>query len=227
MKKETNVYRYELHCHSSEISPCGRLKAEKLAELYIRAGYSGIVLTDHFRKDLIESLPGKDWKEKRISMLEPYRRLKKRYENTDFWIGRGLELRFGTNENDFLLYGFAEELFLEEGERWPFMTLGEFYKAYKNQMLIIQAHPNRDEICFPESLEYLHGIEVKNTCPRHENHNDRSRKMADEYPRLIATGGSDCHRPEDAAGSGIGTVDLIRTDQELIQRLRAREYRIL
>ena len=62
-------------------------------------------------------------------MLEPYRRLKKRYENTDFWIGRGLELRFGTNENDFLLYGFAEELFLEEGERWLFMTLGEFYKA--------------------------------------------------------------------------------------------------
>ena len=224
---EMREYRYELHCHCSEISPCGQLPAEDLARLYEAAGYDGIVLTDHFRQDILEALPGSSWREKREAFLEPYRRLEEKYRDSGFWIARGAELRFGTNENDFLLFGFADELFLEEGETWPFMELPEFYETYKKEMLIIQAHPNRADSCFPEPIRYLHGIEVKNTCPRHENGNELSRKTAEENPWLIATGGSDCHRPEDVAGSGIACLKPLAGNADLVTILKNRAYRIL
>ncbi|MGN1203625.1 MAG: PHP domain-containing protein, partial [Lachnospiraceae bacterium] len=196
-------YKYELHCHCSEISPCGQLSATETAALYKQAGYDGIVLTDHFRRDIIELLDGNTWEEKVNSLWKPYRELKKRHESSDFFIGRGLEIRFDNNDNDILVYGFTDELFLREGERWTSMGLPAFYEKYKNRMLLIQAHPNRKATTYPEPLDYLHGIEVKNTSPRNDNYNEITEQTVKENPWLIATGGSDCHRVEDVAGSGI------------------------
>ena len=64
-------YKYELHCHCKEISPCGWLSAEETARLYRQAGYDGLVMTDHFRTDIIETLPGKNWEEKMASYWKP------------------------------------------------------------------------------------------------------------------------------------------------------------
>ncbi len=37
--------------HTKEISPCGRVGAKDLVRLYKQKGFSGIVITDHYRKD--------------------------------------------------------------------------------------------------------------------------------------------------------------------------------
>lgn len=220
-------YKYEIHCHCKEISPCGHLSAHELAKLYEEAGYAGIVLTDHFRGDILEMLPGNRWEDKVEALWTPYSRLKREYEKTDFFIGRGMEIRFNTNGNDILLYGFSEELFLEEGESWLDMGLPYFWEKYHNKMLIIQAHPNRRDTTFPEALNYLHGIEVKNTSPRNENHNELSEQTVKENPWLIATGGSDCHRVEDVARSGICSNKRIRTEQDLISILKNKEFSVI
>lgn len=41
-------YKYELHCHTDEVSLCGKVPAGEIAEMYRQAGYSGIVITDHY-----------------------------------------------------------------------------------------------------------------------------------------------------------------------------------
>ena len=41
-------YRYEIHCHTSEASKCGRLAAADLVRLYKKIGYTGVIITDHF-----------------------------------------------------------------------------------------------------------------------------------------------------------------------------------
>lgn len=220
-------YRYEIHCHCKEISPCGYLSAHETAELYEAAGYAGIVLTDHFRADIVEMLSGDSWEDKVKALWTPYSELKKEYEGSDFFIGRGMEIRFNTNGNDLLLYGFSEKLFLEEGESWLDMGLPLFWERYHDEMLIIQAHPNRWSSTFPEPLEYLHGIEVKNTSPRNENHNEVSEQMVRENPGLIATGGSDCHRAEDVAESGICCSRRIRTEQDLVAILKSKEFTVI
>ena len=64
------------------------------------------------------------------SFLKPYRELKAVYEETDFFIGLGMEIRFDHNDNDILLYGFSEKLLLEEGEDWVKFGLPFFYEKY-------------------------------------------------------------------------------------------------
>ena len=41
-------YKYEIHCHTKNVSRCGNLDVEELIQKYKDAGYSGIVLTDHY-----------------------------------------------------------------------------------------------------------------------------------------------------------------------------------
>lgn len=41
-------YKYEMHCHTGPVSQCGRVKPKEIMRLYSEAGYSGIVLTDHY-----------------------------------------------------------------------------------------------------------------------------------------------------------------------------------
>lgn len=220
-------YKYELHCHCREISPCGWLSAAETARLYRQAGYDGLVLTDHFRTDIIEALPGKNWKEKMDSFWKPYRELNMRYKGMDFFIGRGMEIRFDNNGNDILLYGFSEELLLEEGQNWVKLGLPAFFEKYHDKILMIQAHPNRCATTYPEPLAFLHGIEVKNSSPRNENHNEISEQTVRENLWLIATGGSDCHRTEDVAGSGIRCEERIQTDKDLIKILKSKAFEIL
>ena len=42
----------ELHLHTSESSPCGRVPAKKGMTMYREAGYDGVVVTDHFSRDV-------------------------------------------------------------------------------------------------------------------------------------------------------------------------------
>ena len=220
-------YKYELHCHCKEISPCGWLSAKETAKLYKEAGYDGMVMTDHFRQDIIDTLPGENWKEKMTSLWNPYRELKVLYEGTGFFIGRGMEIRFANNENDILLYGFSEELLLEEGQDWVNLGLPAFFEKYHDEMLIIQAHPNRWATTYQEPLIYLHGIEIKNASPRNENHNEISEQTVKENPWLIATAGSDCHREEDVGRSGISCENRIRTENDLIVTLKNKNFKII
>ena len=41
-------YIYETHLHTSEGSACGRSKAADIVHAYKAAGYTGIIITDHF-----------------------------------------------------------------------------------------------------------------------------------------------------------------------------------
>ena len=43
-------YIYETHCHTSEVSRCGDLTAREVVRNYVDAGYSGLVVTDHFSR---------------------------------------------------------------------------------------------------------------------------------------------------------------------------------
>ena len=42
------LYRYETHLHTSQASACASSSGDEYIEAYIKAGYSGIIVTDHF-----------------------------------------------------------------------------------------------------------------------------------------------------------------------------------
>ena len=45
---ETQRYLYETHMHTSEASACAGSTGAQMARAYKEAGYTGIIVTDHF-----------------------------------------------------------------------------------------------------------------------------------------------------------------------------------
>ena len=50
--------KWELHAHCCETSLCGHVLAEELVKSYSGAGYTGLVLTDHYNEKTLDALTG-------------------------------------------------------------------------------------------------------------------------------------------------------------------------
>lgn len=220
------MYKYDLHIHTKEISPCGRLSVEDIIDKYIKDGYSGIVLTDHIRRGYYRKTKKEDWKEKTKEFFYSYDRAIEYCNGKDFYIGLGMEISFNNDTNDFLVYGFEKEDFLEN--EWMIeMGLKDFYNKFKDKAIIIQAHPYRQRGSNLEDINYLHGLEIFNQNPRHNNNNELTNEIYINNPRLIGIGGSDVHQEEDLCTTGIYTNRKITSDKDLIEILKSKEFGII
>jgi predicted metal-dependent phosphoesterase TrpH len=69
------------------------------------------------------------------------------------------------------------------------------------------------------SPEYLFGIEVLNTHPRHDSRNDIALAWAEKYD-LHKIAGSDCHQTEDVGSSAILTDYPVKNMNDLVYVLK-------
>lgn len=206
-------YLFELHYHTPYTSACGKLYPEEAILQYIKNGYSGLVVTDHFHKEYFESLGNIPWKEKVDCFLKGYRKVCEYCKNKDFIVLLGMEIRFPGSLNDYLVYGFNEHL-LYNNENLFNTSPDRFYEYCKNNnMYFGQAHPFRKN-CFPISPEYLMGVEVYNGHPGHENRNEKALNMAKKY-NLIMTSGSDLHEPLALCRAGMWFPKKLETSEQL------------
>jgi histidinol phosphatase-like PHP family hydrolase len=67
---------------------------------------------------------------------------------------------------------------------------------------------------------------VRNSNPRHEDFSEKSEAVAKEYS-LAMTGGSDAHRDEDVAGSGIETEERIETAEQFIRLMKEGKAKVI
>lgn len=58
------MYRYDLHVHTKEVSPCGKLTVEETVDLYKAKGYDGFWLTNHFHREFFERTKGLTWEQR-------------------------------------------------------------------------------------------------------------------------------------------------------------------
>ena len=106
------MYKIETHLHTTYISHCGWLGAQAIMKAYSAAGYDAICVTDHYNRDTFDyiemdlSTPGS----KTRDFLLGYHRLKREGEKYGIRVYAGAELRFDGSPNDYLLYGFHDEL---------------------------------------------------------------------------------------------------------------------
>ncbi len=218
-------FRYDLHVHTRETSRCGHVSAADMVKSYKALGYSGIVITDHLHEDYTNTLPFKnDWDKCVSAYLAGYRLAKETAATLDFDVILGMELRLTENSNDYLVYGFDEDFLRSH----PYMfrtNICAFYHAFKDQVLIIQAHPYRGGVDLQPGC--LHGLEVVNCNQRHENHNELALKLAAEQkPGFIRIGASDAHRTEDAGRAAMIFDHRIKDSMDLKTSLKSGKYRI-
>ena len=217
-------YKYELHAHTKNTSWCGQLDAEELVNKYKQAGYSGIVITDHYSPMTFRISEFFNKKKAIDHFLEGYKKAKK-FETEDFSVLLGVELRFYATVNDYLIYGVNKEMLYE----LPFLLSLYIKRASKlfreRGCIFIQAHPFRKHITRAKP-EYLDGVEVFNAKADKEA-NDNSLKWAEEINAKIKTSGSDCHRETGVGLGGIITEEPIKNNDDLIRILKSGKYELI
>jgi len=211
-------YLYDTHVHTAEVSPCGYLFAEQMIGLYNNAGYTGLIITDHYHKGTVE-LPGSSWQETADHFLLGYRNAVEAGRKLDMDVLLGMELRFDTGSEDYLIYGFNEEFIYEHPylNRYTLETFRELIKG--TDIMIFQAHPFRPGMT-PANPALLDGVEAFNRNPRHNSHNDEAYGYGLSN-NLLMLSGSDAHRTEDVGRSGILITERLHSIQEFVSLLRS------
>ena len=216
-------YKYEIHAHGMETSKCGHMKAVEVVRLLKEAGYQGVCFTDHFHSGWVHQQDCRDdWQACMERFLSGYHEAEEYGNKIDFDVILGAELRCPENNNDYLLYGLDEKWFREN----PYvmqLSEREFFDKYGSELLIIQAHPYR-EGNMEVHPEYIHGIEIVNANPRHDNMNEKALELALHHRKLIRTCGSDVHRTEDVGYAGILVDHRLKDSKDLKRTIESGEY---
>ena len=214
--------KIELHCHTKEGSRCGKVSAQEVVKLHKEAGYDAIVITDHYNRESLDAFDG-GFQEQLKQWMNGYRLAWEAGKEAGLKVFFGMEVRNDESDNDYLIYGVTPEDLLrcEDLRRLPLPELRQ--KILEMGGILIQAHPYRKK-CYPAPAELMDGVEVLNKNPRHENHNDQTQKLAEQYPELIQTAGSDFHQPEDLEGAYVIFEEELHSEEELKDALKRRAF---
>lgn len=219
----TEGYLYETHVHTAETSTCAKKSAAEVARHYKQLGYNGIIVTDHMNTNTFRRLGEISAEQKAEHFLLGYHEAKK-YEDDNFKVVLGMEIRFLDADNDYLLYGF-DESFIHGDELAHVGNLEEFRPVIeKNNLIIFQAHPFRDDMTISDP-ELLDGIEVYNGHGDHKSRNPIAYEWAKMHS-LRMLSGSDYHGEVLMEKGGVYFENRITDSRQLAAALRNGEYKL-
>lgn len=193
-------YLYETHLHTSEGSACARSTGAEMARAYFEAGYTGIIVTNHFyygNTAVDRQLPWEQWVE---GYCLGYEQAKKEGDRLGLQVFFGWEAGYGGPE--FLVYGPDKEWLLAHPEIKDATVEEQYRLVHETGGIVIQAHPYREASYIREIKLYpglVDGVEGYNAshsslalAARHPEFNDRALAYAREHA-LPLTAGSDQH----------------------------------
>ena len=219
--------KIEMHTHTSEVSPCASVEAEMMVRLYSDAGYGAVVVTDHYNDYVIESFSGPP--DKRVERyLLGYKTAKEVGEWYGVKILLGVETCIFGGMEDFLIYGIDENFIYNNPKMYNYTQKELYNRVEEYGALLYQAHPCR-AYCNPRDPLLLHGVEVYNGNPRHDNNNHKALKWTKRFQNLRYSSGSDFHQQMDLARGGIEVPDeiSINTIVDLSEYLRNTSVKLI
>lgn len=213
-------YKYDLHVHTSPVSKCGDFSPCEVVDKYIKRGFDGIVITNHFSLNSApENIAQKDFLE---FYLRDYREAKECGEKRGLKVFPGIEIKFPENYNEYLVYGLNED-----DISCAYGYLSGDYKTFYNEfkrddILIIQAHPFRKN-CILQDVNILDGIEAYNLHPGHNPAMGFAAKIAYDNPHLLITGGTDFHHEGHEGMCAMCTREKLTDSRSLVNTLKSKD----
>ena len=199
-KIKDNGYLYETHMHTSEGSACASNTGAEMARAYAQAGYTGIIITDHFvygNTAVDRRLPWSEWVEK---FCLGYEHAKEEGEKCGLQVFFGWESGYGGPE--FLVYGLDKQWLLNHPEIKDATVEEQLQLVHAGGGILSQAHPYREawyikEIrLYPDFVDAVEGVNASHSSygkeERHPEFNERALAYAKEH-NLPLTAGSDQH----------------------------------
>lgn len=220
-----DIYKTELHLHTSPASICAHTPPEEMIDQYIENGYSTVVITNHMSHALFDLvLPDvRDYREAADIYLEDYRRAK-RHANGRITVLCGMELRVKQNFNDYLIYGIDERFIMDLGNVMD-KKIEELYPMFhEHGALVFQAHPFRDCMTVTNP-KYIDGIEAGNFCSTHDSRNDIAALWAKKF-NMLTVYGTDYHSTDYMCSAGILTDSPICCNSQLIETLKSGKFTV-
>ena len=218
------MFKTELHCHSKSVSECARVSNEEIINKYKDAGYTTLVLTNHFNLGTQRFHKCEEYSDFVTVYLKGFEDLKRDAKGV-LNVLLGMELRFTENTNDYLVFGITED-FLRNNEPLYNMNPESFSKlARENGLLFVQAHPFRNSMTIVQPW-LLDGVEVFNGHMGHDSRNEIANLWAEKY-NLIKTSGTDFHYNNVPANAGILTDFEIKDMDTLVKTLKGGEYELI
>lgn len=224
------LYRYETHCHCSQCSACARSTAREQVLAYHRAGFAGLVLTDHFiygNTAVDRQLP---WAQRMQAYYDAYLEAKAAGDEMDFDVIFGIEHAYGDGK-EVLIYG-VDLAFLLANPDIPKLSLDALVdRVHAYGGIVIQAHPYRDRpyvnMAVGPRADIVDGIEVHNVCNLPGE--DKKALALARTKDFILTCGGDIHVAEDArlGKAGIALPYRIRNEKELVAALKRGDHQYI
>lgn len=225
------MYKYELHMHTSQGSACGKTSGADMVDFYIKNGYTGMVVTDHFYHGNTAPDRNLPWRDFVAAYSQGYLDAKEAAKDKDFDVFFGVEIK-GYGWDEYLILGPTPEWYANHPElRGAFGP--EFLAIARDAgAFIIHAHPYRERLYMRDETVWLHpdepdAIEVRN-CGNLIEFDRRAYEYARELG-LPMTGGSDNHNASlpDPQLSGIALPFRPQSLPELIEAIREKKHTVL
>jgi len=221
-----DLYQYETHLHTKEASACAQTSGVDHVRGYKGAGYTGIIVTDHFfngNSCVPKNLP---WA-KRVDLL--YRG----YENAKEEGDRiGLSVFFGWESNyrgtEFLIYGLDNLWLKNHPEILSWSIEEQYQKVHASGGLVVHAHPFRacsyipEVRLFPDQVDAVEAINFRNQS---NEFNDKAIAYAEKY-KLPIIAGTDAHGDENSH-SGVAFGHKIKDIKDFIESIRTGGYELI
>lgn len=204
-------YLYETHLHTSEGSNCGKVPGAEMARKFKEAGYTGIVVTDHFiggNTAIDRSLPWDQWVE---GFCKGYENAKAEGDKIGLQVFFGWES--GYEGTEFLIYGLDKQWLKEHPQIRDCSIEEQYALVHADGGIVIHAHPFRVEPyikeirLFPDHVDAVEAINATHSSIFSVSHinpmwNDQAMAYAKAYD-LPVTAGSDQHKPAMICGGMI------------------------
>lgn len=220
-------FLYETHCHGGQCSRCARSLSQDMVRAYQSAGYTGLVLTDHFiwgNTSVNRSLP---WDVRMFKYYNAYLDAKEVGDKLDFDVIFGLEHYYGSGK-ELLVYGIGLEFLLAHPEI-PQLNVDNFAAlVHSTGGVLIQAHPYRQRYYINDGMpvrpDLVDGIEIYNAWNA-PGENPQAFELA-QTGDFILTSGGDTHADWDKmiGMAGILLPGRVRDEKEFASALREKNH---
>lgn len=222
------MFIYEMHQHTAACSACAAADPKKTVRALKKAGFAGMVMTDHFYHGNTGVHRRLHWEDFVNAFKKAYLAAKAEGDRLDFDVLFGLEEGVGEGK-EVLLYGITPAFLYEHPELRTADLEQLSALVHEAGGLVVQAHPFRvrDYIRRPwEELpsQHLDGIETYNAY-NSDLENLRAAALA-EREGLFAVAGSDAHFDTVPKRYGIACEHRIRTERALAAVLRDGDYEL-
>lgn len=212
------MYKYDLHVHTSQTSPCASMSGAEQVRAYKELGFTGIVITDHYYNGFFEKNSDLTWRECMDKYFAGYFDAKKEGDKIGLDVFQTAEVTIVSPWLDFLVYGVEPDFFYKNERLYNLSEQELTALVHDAGGLIFAAHPFRGDKTECHPYGDIDGVEVINGNSKSNN------ILAMEYAKkrnLLMCSGSDAHNKGDAGLGGITSDIKVKNITHLAEVLKS------